>query len=82
MLTPKADELVADPFRHDGKQNAERFFENGFTDVFRRICEGTPDDYPITVFYAFKQSETDEEGGHASTGWETLLEGILRRVGL
>ena len=77
MLTPKADELVADPFRHDSKQKAERFFEDGFTSVFRRIGEGTPDGFPIAVFYAFKQSETDDEGGHASTGWETLLEGMI-----
>jgi putative DNA methylase len=74
MLTPKADELVANPFRH---KDANRFFEDGFTNVFRRTCDGTPDGYPITVFYAFKQAETDSDGGHASTGWETLLEGML-----
>ena len=45
--------------------------------VFARICEGTPDGFPITVFYAFKQAETDDDGDHASTGWETLLEGML-----
>ena len=39
---------------------------------FERICEATPDRIPITVFYAFKQAETDDDGGHASTGWETL----------
>ena len=75
MLTPKADELVADPFRH---KDADKFFEDGFTNVFARICEGTPDGFPITVFYAFKQAETDDDGGHASTGWETLLEGMLK----
>jgi putative DNA methylase len=73
MLTPKTDELVADPFRH---KDANRFFEDGFTDVFRRICEGTPSGFPITVFYAFKQAENDDSG-HASTGWETLLEGMI-----
>lgn len=77
MRTPKSDELIADPFRHDGKANAEQFFEKGFYDVFKRICESTPTGYPITVFYAFKQSETDIDGDHASTGWETLLEGML-----
>ena len=77
MLTPKADELVADPFRHGGKKEAERFFENGFVQVFERIRADTPGDFPITVFYAFKQSESDT-GGAASTGWQTLLEGILR----
>jgi putative DNA methylase len=77
VLTPKGDELVADPFRHSGKQAAERYFEDGFRRVFDRIREGTPDGYPLTVFYAFKQSETDGEGHHSSTGWETLLEGML-----
>ena len=74
MLTPKSDELVADPFRHD---DAEKFFEDGYTKVFTRVREGTPDGYPISVFYAFKQAETEGDGDHASTGWETLLEGML-----
>jgi putative DNA methylase len=77
MLTPKADELVADAFYHGGKENAEKFFEDGFSNVFHRIRSSTPDGYPITVFYAFKQSETDSDGGQTSTGWETLLEGML-----
>ena len=74
MLTPKSDELVADPFRHD---DAEKFFEDGYTRVFTRICEATPAGFPITVFYAFKQAEAEGDGDHASTGWETLLEGML-----
>jgi putative DNA methylase len=74
LLTPKTDELVANPFRHD---DANDFFEEGYAKVFGRICEDTPRDFPITVFYAFKQTETDDDGGHASTGWETLLEGML-----
>lgn len=74
MLTPKADELIADPFRHE---DADKFFEDGYTKVFGKICDGTPTEYPITVFYAFKQAETDDDGGHASTGWETLLEGMI-----
>ena len=77
MMTPKADELVADPIRQGGKKQAEEFFEHGFTDFFKRICRQTSNG-PMTVFYAFKQSETDREGAHASTGWETLLEGMLR----
>ena len=76
VQTPKADELVADPYRHGGKQEASDFFEHGFTDVFAQIRKDTPSDYPITVFYAFKQSESDD-GGTASTGWQTLLEGML-----
>ena len=78
VLTPKADELVADPFRRGGKQEAELYFETGFEKVFTRIGENTPEGFPITVVYGFKQSETDSEGGHASTGWETLLNGMIR----
>ena len=60
-----------------GTQNANKFFEDGFRNVFTRICDRTYPGFPITVFYAFKQAETDDDGGHASTGWETLLDGML-----
>ena len=76
VQTPKSDELVADPYRHGGKTQASDFFEAGFDDVFAHIRQSTPEDLPITVFYAFKQSEDDSEGV-ASTGWQTLLEGML-----
>ncbi len=76
VQTPKSDELVADPYRHGGKQEASDFFEVGFNKVFAQIRKSTPSDFPITVFYAFKQSETDDSGT-ASTGWQTLLEGML-----
>jgi putative DNA methylase len=78
VVTPKADELVADPHRHDGKDAAQRFFEEGFEKVFKQIIKGTVTGFPMTVFYAFKQTEADGSGLHASTGWETLLEGMLR----
>lgn len=77
MLVPKADELVANPYRHGGRRGAHQFFEDGFREVFRRARESALPDYPITVYYAFKQSETTEIG-EASTGWETLLEGMIR----
>ncbi|MHB8448968.1 MAG: DUF1156 domain-containing protein [Mycobacteriales bacterium] len=76
MLTPKTDELVADPFRHEGDGEAISFFEDGFRSVFARIRDGVPDGFPVTVFYAFKQSESDSDGT-ASTGWQTLLQGML-----
>ncbi|CAB4947358.1 MAG: DUF1156 domain-containing protein [Actinobacteria bacterium] len=76
VQTPKADELVADPYRQGGKQQASDFFEHGFNEVFARIRLTTPQDFPIAVFYAFKQTETDD-AGTASTGWQTLLEGML-----
>lgn len=77
MLVPKADELVANPYRHGGKDGAREFFESGFEHVFEHARESATADYPITVYYAFKQSETDH-GGTASTGWETILGGMVR----
>src|SRR5260370_8392326 len=56
MLTPKADELVADPFRHD---DAEKFFADAYTKVFTRIREGTPAGFPIPAFYPFNQPQSD-----------------------
>lgn len=77
MLVPKAEELVANPYRHGGRDGAERFFETGFEHVFARAREGASEDFPITVYYAFKQSELEQEG-ISSTGWATILEGMIR----
>lgn len=76
MLTPKAEELVANPYRHDGKSGAERFFVDGFNAVFRRIRGGANPDVPLTVYYAYKQQDT-RDTGTTSTGWHTLLEGLI-----
>lgn len=76
MLVPKAEELVANPYRHDGKQGAKTFFEEGFRDVFTHARVEANPDFPITVYYAFKQSDTSDQG-QSSSGWETLLEGMI-----
>jgi len=81
MLTPKAEELVATPYRFGGsKDDAREFFEEGFIETFDHVRQHQSADYPTAIFYAFKQSE-DTADGHASTGWETMLEG-LRHAGL
>lgn len=77
MLVPKAEELVANPYRHGGKDGAHEFFEQGFRKTFKRAREYALPDFPISVYYAFKQSETTEVG-EVSSGWETLLEGMIR----
>jgi putative DNA methylase len=77
LLVPKAEELVANPYRHNGKEGAREFFEKGFRHVFAAARESASSDFPITVYYAFKQSES-QEGVDASTGWQTLLEGVIR----
>ncbi|WP_368502290.1 DUF1156 domain-containing protein [Corynebacterium sp.] len=77
MLTPKADELVANPYRHNGKAGAEKFFVEGFNTVFHRIREDDVNSsVPMTVYYAYKQQDTGKDGT-ASTGWHTLLEGLI-----
>lgn len=77
MLVPKAEELVANPYRHGGGDGAREFFESGFRSVFRHARGTARTDFPITVYYAFKQSESEADGT-ASTGWETLLDGMIR----
>lgn len=77
MMVPKAEELVANPGRHNGKVGAKEFFESGFRSVFSNIRKSAGSDFPITVYYAFKQAENDTTGT-VSTGWETLLEGMIQ----
>ena len=84
VLTPKTDELVATPYRYGGdQQKADEHFELGFGRVFRNAADQADNSTPMTIFYAFKQSESDADddngfAGLASTGWEKMLEGILR----
>jgi putative DNA methylase len=77
LTVPKADELVATPCRHGGKAKAEEYFLNGMTEVMHRLALNAHPAYPTTIFYAFKQSETEKDGT-VSTGWETFLDAVLR----
>jgi putative DNA methylase len=89
MLVPKAQELIATPYRFEGsKQKAQEFFEHGLSQAFERMRAVHHPDYPLTIYYAFKQAEDDvseNENGDkngkgtqvASTGWETMLEGLI-----
>ena len=82
MLVPKHEELVATPYREDrGKQGARDFFEEGMFNAFRQVNRCARDDVPVTIYYAFKQSETETKNNvesTASTGWETILSAIVR----
>jgi putative DNA methylase len=77
LAVPKAEELVASPQRHGGKEQAEAFFLDGMTGAIHRMVEQAHSAFPVTIYYAFKQSET-EDGGTASTGWETFLDAVIR----
>ncbi|OOE41929.1 DUF1156 domain-containing protein [Salinivibrio kushneri] len=76
MLVPKIEELVADSKRHTDSLTAEQFFMEGMTDVMRNIAIQSHPAFPVTIYYAFKQSETSEMGT-ASTGWETFIEAVI-----
>jgi putative DNA methylase len=82
LLVPKSQELIATPYRFAGsRQRAQEFFERGLGQAFLRIRNEATAEYPVAIFYAFKQAETtsSKDGllGAASTGWETMLEGLL-----
>jgi putative DNA methylase len=76
MSSPKADELVATPFRHGSKAQAEKFFLQGMKEVMQRLSREAHPAAPITIYYAFKQSETKDEAT-SSSGWETFLDAVL-----
>ncbi len=78
LTVPKGEELVATPFRHGGRDQAEAFFLSGMTDAMRRLCEEAHPIFPVTIYYAFKQAETDTDSRTSSTGWETFLDAVLR----
>ena len=74
LAVPKEDELVATPYRHGGKEAAEAFFLDGMTRAMQKFADESHSNFPVTIFYAFKQSETKSNAGTASTGWETFLD--------
>ena len=78
LAVPKAEELVATPYRHGSREVAETFFLNGMTQAMRRLSEQAHPGFPLTIYYAFKQSERKGDTGIASTGWETFLNAVIR----
>jgi putative DNA methylase len=80
LAVPKAEELVATPYRHGSKEKAEAFFLDGMTQAMQRLADQAHPAFPVTIYYAFKQAETegDGEGGTASTGWDTFLDAVIR----
>ncbi|MCA9626718.1 MAG: DUF1156 domain-containing protein, partial [Myxococcales bacterium] len=77
LAVSKADELVATPYRHGSKDKAEAFFLEGMTQAMRRLAEQAHPAFPVTIYYAFKQAESDSDDGTASTGWETFLDAVF-----
>ena len=82
MLVPKAEELIATPYRHDNnKIKAKAFFEDGMLQACRQLYQYASETLPVTIYYAYKQSETKEQAGQkvtSSSGWETMLSAIIK----
>jgi putative DNA methylase len=78
LAVPKAEELVATPLRHGSTDQAEAFFLGGMTQAMRRLAEQAHPAFPVTIYYAFKQSESDGEEGTTNTGWDTFLDAVIR----
>jgi putative DNA methylase len=78
LAVPKAEELVATPYRHGSKEKAEVFFLEGMTQAMHRVAEQAHPAVPVTIYYAFKQSESGNSEGTASTGWETFLDAVIQ----
>lgn len=77
VAVPKVDELIATPFRHGSKDGAELFFLSGMTRAMRQLALNSHVGFPVTIYYAFKQSETSGADGTSSTGWETFLQAVI-----
>ncbi len=77
IAVPKMEELIATPYRHSTKEDAEVYFLNGMTQVIHNLAEQSHPEGPVTIYYAFKQSETSGEDGTSSPGWVTFLSAVL-----
>ncbi|MFZ7125120.1 MAG: DUF1156 domain-containing protein [Desulfobacterales bacterium] len=77
LAVPKAEELIATPYRHGSKKKAEAFFLDGMTNAMHSLAAQANPSFPVTIYYAFKQAENDGGNGIASTGWDTFLEAVI-----
>ena len=77
LAVPKAEELVATPYRHGSKEKAEAFFLGGMTQAMHRLAEQAHPAFPVTIYYAFKQAESDGADGTTNTGWDTFLAAVI-----
>jgi putative DNA methylase len=78
VAVPKAEELVATPYRHGSKEKAEAFFLQGMTQAMQNLASQAHPAFPVTIYYAFKQSDTKGDAGTSSAGWETFLEAVIQ----
>jgi len=76
LLTPKAEELIANRYRAGSRQEAEEHFESGMADFMAQVVQYQNADVPTTIYYAYKATET-RDGEVRATGWDTFLQAVL-----
>jgi len=77
LAVPKVEELVATPYRHGGREAAELFFLKGMTQAMHQLASQAHPVFPVTIYYAFKQTENDGADGTTNTGWDTFLAAVI-----
>lgn len=77
ISTPKTAEIISDPYRHRTQKDADKFFLSQMTQAMKMIAFQANKCFPITIYYAYKQSEKTSQGNSVSTGWETFLEAVF-----
>ena len=77
IATPKADELIAEPGRHENSEASKQYFIDGFTDTFTSLLQASRPDLPLLIVYAYKEQEAERDA-HVSAGWEAMLEAVIR----
>lgn len=77
LAVPKTEELIASPNRHSNKREAEGFFLDGMTTAMHGLSKQSHPAFPVSIYYAFKQSNTSKDGDTSNTGWETFLSAVI-----
>lgn len=73
LLTPKQEEMIATPFRFE---EPRQHFEGRLKQALDLIRERCSNEFPSSIFYAYKQQEKVHEG-RTTTGWETMLTALV-----
>ena len=61
IITPKAEEMIANPYRAGSQKAAREHFEGGMARVLKQIARVQHSTYPATIFYAYKQKKPNKE---------------------
>ncbi len=73
IVTPKDEEMIVNKNRFEDSHTR---FEALMAKALLRIRRNCTDEFPSSIFYAYKQQE-EARDGKTSTGWETMLTAVV-----